>query len=46
MSPSLDEALPEYVITQDNNPPLTLFIEFQTVRFFLDISILVDQVQS
>ena len=28
MSPSLDRTLPESVISQENNSPLTLYIEF------------------
>ena len=27
-SPSLDGTMPEYVISQENNSPLTLYIEF------------------
>ena len=33
MSPSLDRTLPEYVISQEDNPPLTLYIDFH--NFFL-----------
>ena len=29
MSPSLDGTLPEYVISQEDNTPLTLYIDFQ-----------------
>ena len=29
MSPSLDGTLPEYVISQEDNSPLTLYIDFQ-----------------
>ena len=28
MSPSLDGTLPEYVISQEDNSPLTLYIDF------------------
>ena len=45
MSPSLDRTMPEYVISQENNSPLTLYIEFHKY-FFLDIKSPVDQVQS
>ena len=33
MSPSLDGILPEYVISQEDNSPLTLYIDFQ--NFFI-----------
>ena len=46
MSPSLDGTMPESVISQENNSPLTLYIEFHNVYFFLDINSPVDQVQS
>ena len=49
MSPSLDGTLPEYVISQENNSPLTLYIDFQKVfqkRIFLDINSPFDQVHS
>ena len=47
MSPSLYRTMPEYVISQENNPPLTLYIEFHNCYFFLDKNnSLVDQVQS
>ena len=47
MSPSLDGAMPESVISQGNNSPLTLYIEFHHFYFFLDInSPADDQVQS
>ena len=46
MSPSLDGTMSEYVISQGNNSPLTLYIEFHNVYFFLDINSPVDQVQS
>ena len=35
MSPSLDETLPEYVISQEDNSPLTLYIDFSQVLIFL-----------
>ena len=31
MSPSLDGTLPEYVISQEDNSPLTLYIDFHNV---------------
>ena len=46
MSPSLDGTLPEYVISQEDNSPLTLYIEFHNFYVFLDINSPVDQVQS
>ena len=48
MSPFLDGILPEYVISQEDNSPLTLYmyIEFHNIFFFLDINSQVDQVQS
>ena len=46
MSPSLDGTMPEFVISQENNSPLNLYIEIHNVYFFLDISSPVDQVQS
>ena len=33
MSPSLEGTLPEYVISQENNSPLTLYIDFQKFNF-------------
>ena len=33
MSPSLDGTLPEYVISQEDNSPLTLYIDFQVLIF-------------
>ena len=36
MSPSLDGTLPEYVISQEDNSPLTLYIVFSQF-FFLHI---------
>ena len=44
MSPSLDGTMPESVISQENNSPLTLYIEFHNFNFFLDIKSPVDQV--
>ena len=44
MSPSLDGTLPEYVISQEDISPLTLYIDFQNYSFFLDISSPFDQV--
>ena len=38
MSPSLDGTLPEYVISQEDNSPLTLYIDFHQKKFFLDIN--------
>ena len=46
MSPSLDGTMPESVISQENNSPLTLYIEFHNFYIFLDINSPVDQVQS
>ena len=46
MSPSLDGTLPEYVISQEDNSPLTLYIDFYHFLFFLDISSPFDQVHS
>ena len=47
MSPSLDGTMPESVISQENNSPLTLYmyIEFQQKKI-LDINSPVDQIQS
>ena len=45
MLPSLDGTLPEYVISQKDNSPLTLYIDFQFF-FFLDINSPFDQVHS
>ena len=44
LSPSLDETLPEYVISQEDNSPLTLYIVFQFFFFFLVISSPFDKV--
>ena len=46
MSPSLAGILPEYVISQEDNSPLTLYIDFHNFQFFLDINSPFDQVQS
>ena len=46
MSPSLDGTLPEYVISQEENSPLTLYIDFHIFFFFLDINSPFDQVHS
>ena len=46
MLPSLDGTVPESVISQDNNSPLTLYIDFHNFLVFLDINSPVDQVQS
>ena len=46
MLPSLDGTMIEYVISQENNSPLTLHIEFQFFCLLLDINSPVDQVQS
>ena len=45
MSPSPDRTLPESVMSQENNSPLTLHIEFHNC-FCWDINSPVDQVQS
>ena len=44
MSPSLDGTMPESVISQENNSPLTLYTEIHTKKIF-DINSPVDQVQ-
>ena len=41
----MDGTLPEYVISQEDNSPLT-FIDFQKFSFFLDINSPFDQVHS
>ena len=46
MSPSLDGTQPEYVISQEDNSPLTLYIDFQNVQIFLDINSPFDPVHS
>ena len=38
MSPSLDVILPGFVISQEDNSPLTLYIDFHNFQFFLDIN--------
>ena len=43
MSPSLDGTLPEYVISQEDNSPLTLYIDFFFSFFFLDINRPIDK---
>ena len=35
MSPSLDGTLQEYVISQEDNSPLTLYIDFSKIFIFL-----------
>ena len=45
MLPSLDRTLPESVISQENNSPLTLYIEFHNFKVFLDVNSPIDQVQ-
>ena len=46
MLPSLDGTLPEYVISQEDNSPLNLCIDFHNFLFFLDINSPFDQVHS
>ena len=46
MSHCLDGTLPEYVISQEDNSPLTLYIDFQNFNFFFDINSPFDQVHS
>ena len=48
MSPSQDGTLPEFVIPQKYNSPLTLyiFLDFHILKCFLDINSLVDQIKS
>ena len=47
MSPSLDGTLSEYVISQEDNSPLTLYIDFHIFfLFLLDISSPFDQAHS
>ena len=46
ISPSLDGTLPESVISQENNSPWTLYIDFHILEFFKDINSSVAQVQS
>ena len=40
------ELCPEYVISQEDNSPLTLYIDFHNFLFFLDINSPFDQVHS
>ena len=40
MSPSLDGTLPEYVISQEDNSPLTLYIDFHNFFIFLGYQVL------
>ena len=44
--PPLDGTMPEYVISQENNSPLSLYTEFHNFYFFCGINRPVDQVQS
>ena len=46
MLPFLDGTLPESVISQENNSPLTLYIDFQNFKLSSGINNLVYQVQS
>ena len=47
MSPALDGTLPEYVISQEDNSPLTLYIDFSQFSIFLGyINSPFDQVDS
>ena len=46
MSPSLDETRPEHVISQEDNSPLTLYIDFHYFQIVLDINSPVDPVHS
>ena len=42
MSPSLDGTLPEYVISQEDNSPLTLYIDFHNFNFsWISIGLLI-----
>ena len=43
---SLGGTLPEYVISQEDNSPLTLYIDFHNFKFFFDINSPFDQVRS
>ena len=38
MLPSRDGTLPESVMPQENNSPLTFYIDFHNCLFFLDIN--------
>ena len=46
MSPSVDGTLPEYVMSQEDNSPLTLYIDFHNFLFFLDNNSPFDQIHS
>ena len=46
MSPSLDGTQPEYVISQEDNSLLTLYIDFHNFQIFLDINSPFDPVHS
>ena len=46
MSPSLDGTRPEYMISQEDNSPLTLYIDFSNFQIFLDINSSFDPVHS
>ena len=46
MLPSLDGTRPEYVISQEDNSPLTLYIDFHNFQIFLDINSPFDPVHS
>ena len=46
MSPSLDGTRPEYVRSQEDNSPLTLYINFHNFQIFLDINSPDDPVHS
>ena len=46
MPPSLDGTLPEYMISQEDSSPLTLYIDFHNFLIFLDINSPFDQVHS
>ena len=46
MSPSLAGTRPEYVISQEDNSPLTLYIDFHNFQIFLDINSPFDPVHS
>ena len=41
MSPSLDGTLPEYVISQEDNSPLTLYIDFSFFLSWISIALLI-----
>ena len=46
MSLSLDGTLPEYVISEEDNSPLTLYIDFHQSQICLDINSPFDPVHS